>query len=294
MGGLVARHYSELMSGNKNVLGIVHGVMPATGSATAYKRVKAGVAMPEGLVVGSNAAEVTAVFAQSPGPLQLLPSPEYGMGWLKIKDGGKTVSLPQQEPYGEIYTARGKWWSLCDEKLINPLDPKQKTIDIDWDNFEKLIKKVVKKFHMEISGKFHANTYVFYGDDADYKTWGDVVWERRMTSVLRWSGGYANVDDLTAGLVLADPGKGAQSLLQHTGNSPIVTGYRLTDPGENGDGTVPIRSGAAPAHKVLVCVPYSKVEHEGAYQKKPQQLFTLWAVTKIAQSVRHTVMAYEE
>jgi pimeloyl-ACP methyl ester carboxylesterase len=42
MGGLVARHYSEVLDHRDKVLGIVHGVMPATGAATAYKRVKAG------------------------------------------------------------------------------------------------------------------------------------------------------------------------------------------------------------------------------------------------------------
>jgi triacylglycerol esterase/lipase EstA (alpha/beta hydrolase family) len=47
MGGLVARYYSELLDGDfgqKNILGIVHGVMPDRGAPMAYKRMKAGEA----------------------------------------------------------------------------------------------------------------------------------------------------------------------------------------------------------------------------------------------------------
>lgn len=47
MGGLVARYYSELLEGDygkKNILGIVHGVMPDRGAPMAYKRMKAGEA----------------------------------------------------------------------------------------------------------------------------------------------------------------------------------------------------------------------------------------------------------
>jgi hypothetical protein len=70
----------------------------------------------------------------------------------------------------------------------------------------------------------------------------------------------------------------------------------LQDADENGDGTVPRRSGIAPTDRrgVQVCVPYQGIDHEGAYKNKPQQLFALWAITKIAFSVRHTNMAYAD
>ncbi|MBB1634272.1 triacylglycerol lipase [Cupriavidus sp. UME77] len=293
MGGLVSRYYSELMGGNKSVLGIVHGVMPATGSATAYKRVKAGTEMPAGIALGANAAEMTAVFAQSPGPLQLLPSPEYGMGWLKLKDGKNTVGLPKADPYKEIYTVRGKWWGLCDDKLINPLDPKKVTIDRDWIGFVDLIRDEVEKFQTKISRKYHATTYAFYGDDPSHKTWGDVVWERRISSALRLFDAYPKVDDLTAGQVLHDPGRGEQTVNQHSGGRPLATSFILKGAGENGDGTVPIRSGAAPGRRVKACVSYPGVDHEGAYKNRPQQLFALWAITKIACGVAKTSMAYK-
>ena len=49
--------------------------------------------------LGDNAAAVTAVFAQAPGALQLLPSPDYGMGWLKIRDHDRIVSSRPVEDF---------------------------------------------------------------------------------------------------------------------------------------------------------------------------------------------------
>ena len=44
MGGLVARYCSEMLKKSGKIAGILHGVMPATGAAVAYKRVRSGTA----------------------------------------------------------------------------------------------------------------------------------------------------------------------------------------------------------------------------------------------------------
>src|SRR5450830_1668776 len=289
MGGLVARHYSEVLNQRDKVLGVVHGVMPTTGAATAYKRVKSGVEGSAGIVVGDDAAEVTAVFAQSPGPLQLLPSSEYGNGWLKIRDGEQRISLPQsKDPYREIYTARGKWWGLIDDKLINPLEEQKTkaTLDRDWESFKKLIDKKVKPFHQDIANRFHPVTYAFYGDDKAHSAWGDVVWERKLSHAARTMGTAAPIDDIKSGRVLQDHGQGEQLLLQQSGDTPLPTGFKLTEANENGDGTVPVRSGRALQGKARVCVGYPGIDHEGAYKHEAQRLFTLWSIVKIAQHVK--------
>ncbi|WP_155835140.1 hypothetical protein [Herbaspirillum sp. RV1423] len=289
MGGLVARHYSEVLNQRDKVLGVVHGVMPTTGAATAYKRVKSGVEGSAGIVVGDDAAEVTAVFAQAPGPLQLLPSAEYGNGWLKIRDGEQRISLPQgNDPYDEIYTVRGKWWGLIDDKLINPLDEQKTkpTLDKDWDAFGKLIDEKVKPFHQDIANRFHPITYAFYGDDKAHSAWGDVTWERKLSHAARMLGTAAPIDDVKSGRVLQDHGQGEQLLLQQSGGTAMPTGFKLTEANENGDGTVPVRSGRALQGKVRVCVGYQGVDHEGAYKHEAQRLFTLWSIVKIAQHVK--------
>ena len=40
-------------------------------------------------------------FAQAPGPLQLLPSAQYGDGWLMIKDGEQLTRLPKRPEKAE-------------------------------------------------------------------------------------------------------------------------------------------------------------------------------------------------
>ena len=299
MGGLVARYYSEVLqqaggvAGHRDkVLGVIHGVMPAVGAAAAYKRVRAG---NEGYfaskVLGSSSDSVTAVFAQSPGALQLLPGPEYGIGWLKIRDVDRREALPISDPYAEIYTQRNKWWGLLDEKLINPVDKNKKTLDADWKRCVDLIKKEVLTFHKQIKLKYHDNTHVFYGDDkGDFLTWGDVTWRRREPML----GKTKPVDNLlgqdknwssgTGELMLSDPNRRSDP-------------WFVLDPAsERGDSTVPARSGRAPFGQkgVRTCISYQGISHEGAFKKIETQLFSLWAIVKVVQNVKGTELEYKK
>ncbi|WP_156393089.1 lipase/acyltransferase domain-containing protein [Burkholderia sp. Leaf177] len=297
MGGLVARHCSEALGYKDKIFGIVHGVMPATGSATAYKRVKAGwesdgtvVGEIARHVLGATAKEITAVFAQSPGALQLLPSADYGNGWLRISDGNQLVSLPQHgNPYQEIYLKREEWWGLIDEQIINPLDTLKKTVDQDWKSFAALIANAVIPFHNAIANKYHADSYAFYGDDQTYKTWGDVVWKRLQYPAYLNDHKYnvmsaRPLNDTRTGIIDLAAGK--------LGVVSVQKSFQIQPARESGDGTVPVRSGYAPAPYVKACVAFQGVEHEGAYnplpRPRPPQLFTLWAITKLVSKVKGT------
>jgi len=99
MGGLVARYSSEVLGIRSLIFGIVHGVMPSLGAAAVYRRMKSGTensgegalgflkGLATSAALGSDGAEMTAVLSSAPGPLQLLPTAEYGNHWLKIKTG---------------------------------------------------------------------------------------------------------------------------------------------------------------------------------------------------------------
>ncbi|MEW9580636.1 esterase/lipase family protein [Paraburkholderia sp. DGU8] len=291
MGGLVARYYSEAMGHRDKVLGVVHGVMPATGAAATYKRMKAGTEGVAGLALGPDAAAMTAVVGNAPGPLQLLPSPEYGMGWLKIRDGEQFIALPRADPYSEIYTVRGAWWGLCDDRLLNPLDPEKKTIARDWSDFENTIKKKVKTFHARISGRYHASTYAFYGDDEKHKEYGDVRWVQQAPSLLR--GNAPSLASLLEGRASDDPGTGGQLVKATSGGKPSFGQFLLSDADERGDGTVPVRSGRAPGCTARVCVAIPGIEHEGGYKPDATRRFALWAITRIAQNVKGTSLEYK-
>ena len=141
MGGILARAliHPEMGDLNDCVLGIYHSVQPVYGSAAAYKRVRSGVDghSPTAAVIGNTGQDVTAVFANAPGPLELLPTPEYGHNWLKVQDrNGKTLAQwPAKRgtgtpsppfigaPLADIYTqGSDKWWRLINPEWINPAD----------------------------------------------------------------------------------------------------------------------------------------------------------------------------
>lgn len=192
MGGLLTRRLVQLRGAD--IAGVVHGVMPAEGAAAAYRRLVAG-SSEGGLesavaanVIGKNTEHVTAVLANAPGGLELLPSKAYNGGkpWLFLNGsglmGGKdlqtnVVSLPRSDPYEEIYKADGVWWEMVKEELIDPANM------VKRDNPKKRVKDVykikinsVKDFHSKISNKYHPCTYVNYGHDPKHSSFGTLTW----------------------------------------------------------------------------------------------------------------------
>ncbi|PQQ23432.1 hypothetical protein C6H64_22715 [Photorhabdus luminescens] len=298
MGGLVARHYSEKLGGHKKILGIVHGVMPTYGAPTAYKRMKAGEGGGIGLVIGSNGAEMTPVMAQSPGPLQLLPSLRYGTGWLQIKDGKTLYTLPKRDPYEEIYLQRDKWWGLCEDRLINPTNEKRNPVvmQADWKKYAHILSRIVQPFIEELTGCYHSNTYAFYGNSTEHLSYGVVRWTRRS---------YADRGDdpnLAFNRPVYDPFNNHLSDTRMVGysldpNKPDdhshLRAFILEHPQQPGDGTVPVQGGKFTAGG-LRSILGAEVDHEHAYNTDKTRFFTLRAIIKIAQLVKQTSLAYPD
>ncbi|MDR9891307.1 hypothetical protein O7047_13850 [Pseudenterobacter timonensis] len=295
MGGLVARCCSELQGGRKDILGIVHGVMPDSGSPMAYKRMKAGEAGATGWVIGSNGAEMTAVLAQSPGPLQLLPGFAYGPGWLRI-DG--LASLPKSDPYTEIYLERRAWWGLCEERFINPENKEtyNNQLDKNWGGYEFLILNKVQPVIESLQTHYHCNTWMFYGNNGnkfpsyDVIKWKDVGQikykksnDQKTTNdgVIFYPSDVHNKTIRIAGINTEDGGRQYKK-------------FELSPPDANGDGTVPVRGAIfnAPGLKSQTGL---SVDHEGAYkddETMASRWFTLRAVLKISQEIKMTGLAY--
>jgi hypothetical protein len=312
MGGLVARHCSQVEKRQSQILGIVHGVMPAVGAAAVYRRFKSGTenfgkgfvvgvkGSIGGQVLGGNAAEMTAVLSTAPGPLQLLPTPEYGNGWLKIKDGAVELSLPKHgDPYGEIYVVPDKWWSMTEKHLINPLnseaDPKkrQTQMEADWAAFSDTIRDEVKPFHDKIRGQYHHNSHAFIGNGKEVNSVGNVRWQRVGT-------GRAPTDTLNARPTNpADIHESRSTMAKlMNGSGELPRHFQLQGPDETGDGTVPARSGLA-ARSYCKSFLQAEVEHEPAYKHGDGAEFlrachfTLRAIVKIAQDVQSTSLKYD-
>ena len=236
MGGLVARHYSENLGGQNKILGIVHGVMPDLGSPATYRRMKTGERGVVGSVIGYDAKSMMPVLAQSPGPLQLAPGRAYKKGWLKIHSSEGVISKPVSDPYEEIYLQEDAWWRLCEKELL--LD----NIEDEWTKYTKIITFTVCDFIEGIRGKYHPNTYAFYGASSKCPSDDHLIWEQR------------KVPRPVFGQDFDSP-----TLRQPEG---II--FELTSSGSPGDGTVPVCSGriSFPGVRALLA---TKVDHEGAY-----------------------------
>lgn len=178
MGGLVGRALCHPTYGNlqDKILGIVHGVMPAIGAAAAYRRMRAGF---EGggivtKVLGHTGPRVTAVLANAPGGLQLLPSDTYGNHWLRVetRDGRVLKRLPDRgDPYAEIYARADVWWGLLREEWINPAGSSTSGLQ---QTHKHLL--VAKEFHQTINATYHPVSYAHYGCDPKRPAFRNVVW----------------------------------------------------------------------------------------------------------------------
>ncbi|WP_338639219.1 alpha/beta hydrolase [Burkholderia pyrrocinia] len=183
MGGLVARMAIAMHGGAGLMHGVFHNVLPATGAPIAAKRFRTGGGSEGGVngfingaLLGSNADEFVAVAANAPGPLELLPMPDYHNGepwWIFSRLNGEPVmKLPKDgNTYDDIFT-NPMWYGLVPEKSASLLDPSgmikerldkgpQKTSVVD--NFKSTIKNVVDNQN-KIINTYHDRTYVVYGD----------------------------------------------------------------------------------------------------------------------------------
>ena len=324
MGGLVARFYTQALGGQAKVLGVIHGVQPSTGAVAAYTRMKRGTEVNTGFlgkfvgaitenVLGKDAAEMTAVCAQAPGPLQLLPTPEYGMGWLTITDpDGKVESYPKSEPYQEIYLAKDKWWCACEPHLINPLNTEHNLMQMqdDWDKYEGIIHDKVIKFNSAIANKYHPNTYAFFGIEdkehnikTEFLTYKTAHWTGRFEQGYQSSVkkpatdhiGAKNRLDLTElkdiRTVTASRHESNEEIMAPShGNHPVNKGniseiYQLQPADGDGDGTVPRCSGEIPIGSLQARMNLA-IGHEPAYKNSTTQEFTLRAIVNILQQVK--------
>jgi pimeloyl-ACP methyl ester carboxylesterase len=302
MGGLVARACAQLSGMPDKIAGVVHGVMPAVGAAVAYRRCKVGMRDEDfgaGLVIGSNGREVTAVFAQAPGALQLLPSQTYAAEWLRVVNASGKVeqSLPVaasggNDPYGSIYLERERWWGLVNEAWLSPKDG----APIRWDIFEKNVDEA-QDFHAKLIAKYHPNTFAYYGADPKQKSFEKVTW--RLRAGIAPDDSPSPAADSVIGM--------ATTQVRMDGRSPeyVGGGLRFQYAGEGvssyessywelhcemqdgaGDGTVPKSSGAAPMEQGGAAVRQQfKLKgfgHEPSFKDATARMATLYAINKIA------------
>jgi len=317
MGGLVARRCQMLPGMANKIAGVVHGVMPAVGAAVAYRRCKLGMADEvsgfkghiASMALGDNGRETTAVFAQAPGALQLLPSGDYPSGWLRLYDdkGHEAMKLPaSNDPYTEIYLRKDRWWGLVREAWLAPDGGQAITWNIYKDNLND-----ARKFHDAIRTQYHDHTYVYYGADDHQRSFANITWRMQRGSLYNGKTNAANVSQLGMDGVRDDGSNpiyvGGSTRIQPTGHSmwgePGAVSYNtsdweihcdtLDDASKDfaGDGTVPSCSGSAPLNsdkqgRVHEQFGLTGFKHEASYKNDSARRATLYAITCIAGKAR--------
>jgi len=287
MGGLVGRAVVHPdMGGSENlVLGVVHGVMPATGAPATYKRMRCGFeggpagVSPSSLVLGHNGPEVTAVLANSPGALQLLPSKAYGNGWLEIRHNKVLFGcFPKNgDPYEEIYKLQGHWYGLLREEWINPSGDPDATLDRTHQYLDD-----ARRFHERIEQTYHPLSFALYGVDAKRLSWDRICWQLSQNFPgLDWNNFHIDDDDKRGRLALSIRDK-SQPKYIHKGTA------LLADPAAPGDQTVPER---AAKHQLLSqkfkgVFRQTGYEHQDSYKNKASQSATLYCIVRIAQQMK--------
>lgn len=314
MGGLLGRALVHPKFGNlqEKIAGMVHGVMPAIGAPAAYRRMRAGfedngiMFGPESSiaakVAGNKGDEVTAVLANAPGGLELLPTASYGNGWLRIRHDGRDLdSWPKHgDPYNEIYKTRGKWYSLFRESWINPSKRQPSQGGGTLKRTSEYLDKV-RTFHEAIAETFHPNSYAHYGVDQARPSFGEVVWQI--------SDNCADPTGWEDWPIIGDTRQGKLTLVLWNPLNPDIKAFRpfvldanelgpirvpdpiyasILSPMDIGDQTVPARSADYQLNngKFKGVFHQTGYEHQSSYKDQNAIASTLYGVVRIAQTAR--------
>ena len=314
MGGLVARACARRIP--QQIAGVIHGVMPALGAPVAYRRIACGTetrspsnsphanveASRLAQILGETSQKTTPVLAISPGALEMLPNHLYPHPWLHVRVmksvgtarpagyGTRDDLVRQQEvptdflhlpnarapnPY-DLYRDFKSWFRLVDPLLADP-SGKFRTIP---GGVEKAVRSAIAKaegFHRELDNYYHPNTYVFYGDDHNKLSYGEVRWVAHQGA---GSAGTLTAGNLEEAKFLGYTTAGRRRILVEE-KAELHFSADVQD--TRGDGTVPYQSGASPAGKVKQLFATRGYEHQESYKDEDMLMLTLRLIVKIVQ-----------
>jgi len=292
MGGLVARATMHPKIGNlqENVLGVVHGAMPAIGAGTAYKRIKCGF---EGAslsitinILGKTGQEVTAVLGNSQGGMELLPTKSYGNSWLTVRYNEETVfTLPiNGDPFTEIYKAEGCWYRLLNPDWINPASLQKRGI---IESFKLL--DSAKNFHEVIDKYYHPNSFSIYGADSHRLAWGSVIWRlNKAISPKKFNELTVVSDDAKGSIEFSVPDLSSESNTAKKAKEPITSVMQLATAADAGDETVPIRSADDQLPHCKAVFRQVGYEHQGSFKDTKALSATFYSLIRIIETMKWT------
>lgn len=273
-----------------------HNVMPTMGAAGAYKRVRFGfkegwgyLASLQGEIFGIDGENATAIIANTPAPLEMMPGAAYGKDWLKVVDPfGKTLwSWPSgdETALDSIYLQpANSWWRLINPLWINPAN-------ITEDNGGGLKKvteriKYASKFLHSIEQTFHpTNCYASFCASNKHLSYGEVVFLAAETWDPSMKSDHGPLPPANTWKLLTDDGKG---MLKVQAGARVLALY-LKKPSSAGDETVPSERSACKIKGTLFT--HGKkdgegYEHQASYSDKQVLTSLLHSIVKIAKTAK--------
>lgn len=193
MGGLLARalihpDYGKIVNNKElTILGVYHSVMPAIGAAGAYKRMRFGFQEKDTIageyeaeILGINGEHATAILANAPAPLEMMPGVAYGEKWLRVVDqqDNELWSWPRESATAldAIYLQPpNAWWRLINPNWINPANINKKSGG-GLENVMYRLKEAFK-FLNSIKETFHTPTFASYCASPKRLSYGNVVFK---------------------------------------------------------------------------------------------------------------------
>ena len=298
MGGLVARAAAKQIP--NEILGVIHGVMPALGAPVCYRRIACGTEgwspsngasanVEAGFladIMGDRPEFTMPVMATSPGPLQLLPNHLYPAPWLHICMSNRVnnknvargiVHLPTGNPY-DLYRDMDSWYRLVDPKLADPANKYKKGAQGIKNAVLGAI-DAAEQFHRNaLDTYYHPRTYAFYGADPAHMSFGTFQWVARDPG----AGAVFTEGNLRGAAVMEyDERPGRRVRVEQKTALRFVPAWQ--DVG--GDGTVPPQSGAGPRGKVRQLFEIRGLDHQNAFKEEKVLLLTQHLVVKLVQEL---------
>lgn len=298
MGGLVGRalihpDYGNLLSDpGVKVLGIYHNAMPTLGAAAAYKRMRFGFLEKEGMkeeigaeILGIDGEHATAILANTPAPLEMLPARGYGNDWLRVVDGsGRTIlSWPQgnDNALNGIYLQPEKnWWRLVNPNWVNPANRRVE----DGAGLANVRKRLIdaNAFLDSIEKTFHpTNCYASFCASEEHKSYGNLVFKVMNPEVL--DARHISLPSADTWKLLTDDKKGTLTVQAGT----RVLTLKLQPVEAVGDETVPAERSASKIVGTLFKHGKNKgtgYEHQNSYSNPNVLASMLYSIVKIAGS----------
>lgn len=305
MGGMVARAAAKFDKGS--ILGLVSIACPIIGTPSAYRTVVAGndLDVPKdailfshygnasAILMGKTTKETTPVMAFSPGCLQLLPSKLYPKEWMKFgyrSTDGTTCTvcrLPKFNPYKEIYSEKYAWYRLIEPifldqaGLYNDLKPPA------WDAFLAALEEA-SSFHDLIHLGQWPPTYMCYGHDPKFLTYGSIRWSSTRTLRDEFIGSEKLLGAKMVGMSLETGSRliMSQNVLNRQEAQPVA--FDILGKDSSGDGTVAWQSGRAPKDQGLVGRIWRirNIYHQDACTLHSVRKFSLWSIFKLINEVQ--------